>query len=104
MCRSWLNVTKNVNFFPKNKKLAPLPLIPIFVEEPFRQQGLEFMGETNSPSCGKHNWILTATDYFTKCVESIPTQNVIDSAAVKFSKENIFSIFGCPIHLVIDNS
>ena len=35
--------------FAEKKKLAPLPLIPVFIEEPFRQWGLDFIGEINPP-------------------------------------------------------
>jgi len=52
--------------FEGRKKLAPLPLKPISVMAPFQQWGLDFIGEINPTSLGKHQWIVTATYYFTK--------------------------------------
>ena len=38
--------------FEGKRKLVPLPLNPIFVEAPFQQWGLEFIGEINPNSSG----------------------------------------------------
>ena len=90
--------------FAEKKRLAPLPLIPVFIEEPFRQWGLDFVGEINPPSSRKHKWVLTATDYFTKWVEAIPTKKANDQIVMKFLEENIFNRFGCPIKIITDNA
>eukprot|EP00253_Pinus_taeda_P013958 PITA_13958 len=55
------------------QKLQPLPLKPIEISAPFQQWGLDFIGEIHPASSGQHRWILTATDYFTKWIEAIPT-------------------------------
>ena len=89
--------------FEGKHKLLPLPLIPISVEAPFQQWGLDFIGEIHPPSSGQHKWIITATDYFTKWIEAIPTRNTIDIVIIKFLLENIISRFGCPQRLVTDN-
>jgi len=81
-----------------------LPLILVFIEEPFRQWGLEFVGEINPPSSGQHMWALTAINYFTKWVEAIPTKRENDQVVMKFLEENIFSGFGCPVKIIIENS
>ena len=60
--------------FEGKRKLKPLPLVPISVEAPFQQWGLDFIGEINPISSGQHTWILTTTDFFTKWVEAIPTR------------------------------
>ena len=54
--------------------MKPLPLVPISVEAPFKQWGLDFIGEINLVSSGQHKWILIATDFFTKWVEAVPTR------------------------------
>jgi len=38
--------------FAEKKRLAPMPLIPVFIEEPFKKRGLDFVGEINPPSSG----------------------------------------------------
>jgi transposase InsO family protein len=90
--------------FVGKKSLPALPLIPIKVEAHFQQWGLDFIGEIHPQSSGQHRWILTAIDYFTKWVESIPTQNTTDSVVMKFLEENILERFGCPKKIVIDNA
>lgn len=45
-----------------------------------------------------------ATDYFTKWVEDIPTKRANDQVVMKFLEENIFSRFGCPVKIIIDNA
>jgi hypothetical protein len=90
--------------FAGKKKLQPLPLRPIKEEAPFQQWGLDFIGEINPNSSGKHKWILTTTYYFTKWVESIPTRAVTDTVIIKFLEENILARFGCPRKIITDNS
>ena len=90
--------------FEGKHKLLPLPLIPISVEAPFQQWGLDFIGEIHPPSSGQHKWIITTTNYFTKWIESIPTRNTTDAVIIKFLLENIISRFGCLQRLVTDNA
>lgn len=88
----------------EEQKLAFFPLLPVFVEEPFRQWGLDFIGEIHLPSSGQHKWILTTTDYFTKRVEVVPARNVTNKMVIKFMEENILSKSSCPRKIVTDNS
>ena len=74
------------------------------VNGPFQQWGLDFIVEINPSSSVQHKWILVATDYFTKWIEAIPTQNTTHQVVMKFLYENILSRFGCPKRLVIDNA
>ena len=90
--------------FEGKRKLVPLSLQPIFVEAPFQQWGLDFIGEINPSSSGQHRWILTATDYFTKWIEAIPTKRVIDTVIIQFIEENILARFGCPRKIITDNA
>ena len=84
--------------------MMPLPLIPISVETPFQQWGLDFIGEINPISSGQHRWILTATDYFTKWVESIPTKQATNTVIIYFLLSNILARFGFPRNIIIDNA
>ena len=74
----FVRICHKCQLFAEKKRLAPFPLIPVFIGEPFRQWGLDFVGEINPPSSGHHKWVLTATDYFTKWVEDISTKKAND--------------------------
>eukprot|EP00253_Pinus_taeda_P002515 PITA_02515 len=84
-------------------KLLPLPLKPISTEKTFQQWGLDFIGEIHPPSSGQHKWILTATDYFTKWIEVIPSRQANDIVIIGFLETNILSRFGCPTKIITDN-
>jgi hypothetical protein len=43
--------------FEGKMKLNPLPLVPVSVEAPFQHWGLEFIGEINHVSYGKHKFL-----------------------------------------------
>lgn len=88
--------------FAGKLKVQSLPLKPIVAAAPFQQWGLDFIGEINPQSSGQHRYILTATDYFKKWIEAIPTRNAMDKAVTSFVLENICSRFGCPRKLVTD--
>ena len=81
-----------------------LPLKSIVVNAAFQQWDLDFIGEINFDSSGKQKWILTATDFFTKWVEAIPTRNSTDKVIINFIQENILSRFDCPKKLLTDNA
>eukprot|EP00253_Pinus_taeda_P033705 PITA_33705 len=68
------------------------------------QWGLDFIGKFHSASSGQHKWILTATDYFTKWIEAIPTRQATDAVIISFLENNILSHFGCPNKLITDNA
>ena len=55
--------------FDGKQRLETLPLVPVLIESPFLQWGLDFIGEIVPTSNNQHRWILTPTDYFTKWVE-----------------------------------
>eukprot|EP00253_Pinus_taeda_P023333 PITA_23333 len=66
--------------------------------------GLDFIGEIHPASSSQHRWILTATDYFTKWIEAIPTRQATDVVIISFLENNILSRFGCPSKLITDNA
>jgi transposase InsO family protein len=90
--------------FEGKQQLKYLPLRPIVVTGPFQQWGLDFIGGIHPPSSSQHRWILVATDYFTKCIEAIPTRNTNHTVIINFMQENIFTRFGFPKRIVIDNA
>jgi hypothetical protein len=77
-------------------------LKPVLASRPFHQWGLYFIGENHYPSSGKHKWILTATDYFTKWIEAIPTKSTSHKVIIGFL-EDIIARFGFLNRLVTDN-
>jgi hypothetical protein len=89
--------------FIGKQRVPSLPLIPIKIEAPFQQWGLDFIGEIHPHSSAQHKWILTATNYFTTWVEVIPTRNATDSVVIDFLEDNILSRFGFPRKIVTDN-
>jgi hypothetical protein len=70
---------------------------------PFIQWGLDFIGEINPPSSMQHKWILTATNYFTKWIEAVPTKKDTNAVNIQFLETNILSRVDCPINTIIDN-
>ena len=81
-----------------------MPLKPIEVSAPFQQWGLDFIGEIHPASSGQHRWIFTATYYFTKWIEAIPTRQATDVVIISFLEKNILSRFGCPNKLISDHA
>jgi ribonuclease HI len=89
--------------FSGKQQLKSLPLKPVVVSAPFQQWGLDFIGEIHPPSSGQHRWILTATDYFTKWIEAVPTRSASHKVIISFL-EDIITRFGCPSRIVTDNA
>jgi ribonuclease HI len=89
--------------FSGKQQLKSLPLKPVVVSAPFQQWGLDFIGEIHPPSSGQHRWILTATDYFTKWIEAVPTRSTSHKVIISFL-EDIIARFGCPSKIVTDNA
>jgi len=86
------------------KHLATMPLENVLVDAPFRQWGLDFIGEFKENSSHGHKWIVTATDYFTKWVEAIPTKAATNQVVMDFPKDKIITRFGVPAKIVTDNA
>jgi hypothetical protein len=89
--------------FSGKQQLKSLPLKPVVVSAPFQQWGLDFIGEIHPPSSGQHRWILTATDYFTKWIEVVPTRSTSHKVIINFL-EYIIARFGFPSRIVTDNA
>jgi hypothetical protein len=79
-----------------------LPLNPIVASGPFQEWGLDFIGEIHPASSGQHRWILTATYYFTKWIEAIPTRNASHKVIIGFL-EDIMVRFGC-LNIIVTNN
>jgi hypothetical protein len=89
--------------FLGKKQLKSLPLKPEVVFGPFQQWGLDFIREINPTSSGKHRWILTATDFFTKWIKTIPTRSASHKVIIGFL-EDLITRFDCLRKIVTDNT
>jgi transposase InsO family protein len=89
--------------FSGKQQLKSLSLKLVVASGPFQQWGLDFIGEIHPASSGQHRWILTATDYFTKWIEAIPTRSASHKVIIGFL-EDIIVRFGCPSRIVTDNA
>jgi hypothetical protein len=69
---------------------------------PFRGQGLDFIGEIHPGSSKGHQFILVATNYFTKWTEAILSRNVTHREVISFVQEHIICRFGVPQTLTTD--
>ena len=74
------------------------------VQNPSEQWGLDIVGEINPNYSKLHKYILTATDYFSKCNEAIPLKVINDNEVIHFLEGNIITRFGVPNCLVFDNA
>lgn len=74
------------------------------VEAPFQHWGLDFIGKLNENSSNDHSWIIIATDYFTKWVETIPTKHATHKVVIDFLEDKIITHFGVPAKITIDNA
>jgi hypothetical protein len=74
------------------------------VEAPFQQWGLDFIGKFKDNSSNGYSWVITATDYFTKWVEVIPTKSATEKVVMDFLEDKIITRFGVPSKIVTDNA
>jgi hypothetical protein len=68
----------------------------------FRVWGLDFICEIHPGSFKGHQFILVATDYFTKWTETVPLRNMTHEEVISFVHEHIIYRFGVPQTLTTD--
>jgi transposase InsO family protein len=91
-------------YFSDKPKLLAQPLKPVVIEAPFQQWGLDFVGEFKDNSSNGYQWILIATDYFTRWVKSIPTKKATKEVVMNFLEDQIINRFGVPSKITTDNA
>jgi hypothetical protein len=69
---------------------------------PFRGWGLDFIGEIHPGSSKGHQFILVATDYFTKWTDAVLLRNMTHREVISFVQEHIIYQFGVPQTLTTD--
>lgn len=82
----------------------PLPLHPTSLSYPFETWGLDVVGIIAPKSSRLHQYILAATDYFSKWSEAIPLKAVKAEDVAKFIKTHIIYRFGVPFKKISDNA
>ena len=63
---------------------------------------MDMIGQINPSSSMGHQWVLAATDYFTKWVEAVPMRSVASRDVISFVKEHIIHRFGIPQTITTD--
>eukprot|EP00253_Pinus_taeda_P005016 PITA_05016 len=86
------------------EKKPSLPLQPVNINQPFIQWGLDIIGEIAPHSSKQHRYILIATDYFTKWVETVPLKTANAENIIEFIDQFIITRFGLPSALMFDNA
>ena len=99
--------TRKCNMFQRScgilsKVVGPLNLV--IISKPFKQWGIDIIGEINLKYSLRRLYILTAMDYFTQWVEVVPFHKVNEDAIIKFLQENIMTRSRVPISLLFDNA
>jgi hypothetical protein len=80
-----------------NIQLAPASVMNSIVKSwPFRGWGLDFIGEIHLGSFKGHQFILVATNYFTKWTKVVPLRNMTHWEVISFVQEHIIYRFGVP--------
>ncbi|GFS40490.1 hypothetical protein Acr_00g0068850 [Actinidia rufa] len=77
-------------------------LSPLTSPWPFAQWGMDIVGVLPRAP-GNKRFLLVATDYFTKWVETEPLAQIRETDVIRFIRGNIISRFGIPRAFVSDN-
>ena len=85
----------------KPVQIDEMPLKPQVLIEPFERWLLDFVGPI-MPMLRKKKYILVCTDYVTKWVEAKALYQANEQSVVDFLFEEIFTRFGVPREIVID--
>jgi hypothetical protein len=84
-------------------QLAPVAMLhPIIKPWPFRSWALDLVGQIHPFSSKCHQFVLVATDYFTKWKEVVPLKNLTYREVIHFILEHIIHRFGIPQTLTMD--
>jgi transposase InsO family protein len=88
--------------FGKIEAVLASMLHPVIKPWPFRGWGLDFIGEIHPSSSKGHRFVLVATDYFSKWVETVHLRNMTHREGIDFVLQNIIYRFGVPQTLMKD--
>lgn len=77
-------------------------LQPILNPIPFAQWGMDIIGPF-TPASGGRIFLILGIDYFTKWIEAEPTAKITSNQVKKFIWQNIITMFGIPMGIVMDH-
>ncbi|KAI5317663.1 hypothetical protein L3X38_037370 [Prunus dulcis] len=82
----------------------PQQLHPTTLSWPFEAWGLDVIGMIKPKSSRQHQYILAATDYFSKWAEAIPLKEVRADDVTNFIRNHITYRYGVPSKIISDNA
>jgi hypothetical protein len=77
-------------------------LHPIIKPWSFRGWALDFVVQIHPASSNGHQFVLVATDYFTKWMEAVPLKNMMHKEVINFISEHIIHRFSIPHMMTTD--
>ena len=83
-CFKYYKGCKACQRFGKIQMVPASVMNPIIKPWPFRGWAMDMIGQINPPSSKGHQWVLAATDYFTKWVEAVPMRSVASKDVISF--------------------
>ena len=101
-CFSYYKGCQDCQKFGNIQRAPASAMNPIIKPWPFRGWGIDMIGQINPASSKGHQYILAATDYFTKWVEAVPYRKVSSQDVIAFVKEHIIYRFGIPQTITTD--
>ncbi|KAG9442264.1 hypothetical protein H6P81_018118 [Aristolochia fimbriata] len=81
----------------------PIPLHPTMASWPFGARGMDIIGPITPKSSANHQYILAATDYFSKWAEATAYKEVKAATVVDFIRTQIVYRYGVPRYIMTDN-
>ncbi|KAG9450288.1 hypothetical protein H6P81_010253 [Aristolochia fimbriata] len=82
---------------------APEPLHPTVASWPFEAWGMDIIGPISPKSDSDRQYILAATDYFSKWAEAAAYREVKAATVVDFIRTQIIYRYGVPRYIMTDN-
>ncbi|CAL8117097.1 unnamed protein product [Prunus armeniaca] len=79
-----------------------IPMNPVIKPWPFRGWAMDLIGKIYPASRKHHCFIIVATDYFTKWVETKPVKSTTSQEIITFIEEQILQRFGIPESITTD--
>ncbi|XP_058215842.1 uncharacterized protein LOC131326938 [Rhododendron vialii] len=110
----WPTIRKDCISYAKGcqkcQQCGPIQRVPAFPLQlivkpwPFRGWAIDMIGEIIPHSSQQHEYVMVATDYFTKWTEAIPLKSVAQKQVIDFIEEYSFCRFGIPETITVDQA